>query len=79
MKDNDPWPYVKPSAIRYQDNLTTDPCADFNDETTQKADYTPKALCRPNPSFAPINGFIPPITPFNGLPFLNYLSFMTDY
>ena len=66
MKDNDPWPYVKPCPIRYQNNLQLDPCAKFRDETTQKVDYTPKALCRPRYNFAPLKGYVPAITPFNG-------------
>ncbi|CAG7716995.1 unnamed protein product, partial [Allacma fusca] len=31
LKDNDPWPYVKPCQIRYQENLQRDPCAEFKD------------------------------------------------
>jgi len=64
MKDDDPWPYVKPCPIKYQDNLETDPCAPFRDETTQKADYTPKRIlvCRER---GPGIEYTPPILPFN--------------
>lgn len=65
MKDNDPWPVAVREPIKYQDNLQTDPCAPFCDETITRNDYTPKALCRPNENFAPIQGYVPPLIPFN--------------
>lgn len=66
IKDNDPWPYVKPCPISYTDSLFVDPCAPFRDDTTQKADYTPKRRCVPVQNYAPCPGYTPPIQPFNG-------------
>lgn len=65
MRDQDPWPIVVTKPIKYQDNLQTDPCAPFRDDTTYKADYFAKKRCAPNNWYGPQRGYTPPILPFN--------------
>lgn len=64
MRDIDPWPRVVVQPIKYQDNLQTDPCAPFRDETTYKADYFAKKRCAPNKWYGPKRGYTPPVLPF---------------
>lgn len=65
MRDRDPWPVVLTCPIKYQENLKTDPCASFRDETTNKADYYAKKRCAPNKWYGPPKGYTPPMLPFN--------------
>lgn len=65
MKDDDPWPRVTVEPFIYQDNLQTDPCAPFRDETTHKAEFVPKRHWVPNKWYGPSEGYTPPILPFN--------------